>query len=844
MLCDGFICVSHFCCVVLVLLTKTLKRKESLLFAPLSNVGMVSFDQDAVYIDIDKTVYTKKEHLASRMEAGEAADDDDEEESISADAPTGMIRSLQDVQFGVDEKMQQSSLRIFKGSQPVVAGTDSSSDEESEQEDEQSVEENDRGNPSDEYSNSDSDSSSEDESDGSDSSVSSAGKMANVHGVEDLQVDNVFTTQDDVSSRSKTEMVNRARDAFLERQASNVNLQEMIYGSSKVVPIETDDRLEDDDDGNMSDGSEELFKPKSKYGSAVVQKTKSRATESTKLLTHSLGENDSSLSNSGVISVALWLNDDSLVESIRDRFVTGKWNNNETEEKASDDDEFGEFEDLETGETFGGEASDGIEVEDDDSVDLAQMTDDERREYHAKKKAERKSAFDKNYDDETKERSGDGTEQAETEFMETLKREKEARLARNREEFGGEGEKSRLRHEGFRPGIYCRVELEDVPAAFVQSFDPNFPLVLGGLTPQESNLGLVRCRFKKHRWHKKILKCNDPLVFSIGWRRFQSIPVYSTEDQNGRYRYLKYTPEHMHCTATFYGPQVPPNTGLLAIQTMTGNIPGFRIAATGVVLELNASFQIVKKLKLVGTPTKIYKNTAFITGMFNSDLEVSRFEGGSIRTVSGIRGQIKKALREGHPGSFRATFEDKIVLSDIVFCRTWMPVEIQRYYNPVTNHLSPDGLVGWRAMKPKAVLHIETDTPIELNKDSLYRPIEREEHKPSKLVLSKKLEEALPYASKEKNEAKRKKKGYLSKRAVMLEPEERERITFINALNTLRKQKTKLRKAKKAEKREEKEKKEAKSNEALLAARKVNKKRQHRAEGKRTQLREAKKQKR
>ena len=110
------------------------------------------------------------------------------------------------------------------------------------------------------------------------------------------------------------------------------------------------------------------------------------------------------------------------------------------------------------------------------------------------------------------------------------------------------------------------------------------------------------------------------------------------------------------------------------------HVAGFRISLTGTALEMSASASIVKKLKLVGTPTKIFKNTAFVTGMFNSALEVAKFEGSKLKTVSGIRGQIKKAVKGDAEsgGSFRATFEDKILMSDIVFCRLWVPVEVRR----------------------------------------------------------------------------------------------------------------------------------------------------------------------
>ena len=51
----------------------------------------------------------------------------------------------------------------------------------------------------------------------------------------------------------------------------------------------------------------------------------------------------------------------------------------------------------------------------------------------------------------------------------------------------------------------------------------------------------------------------------------------------------------------------------------------FRLCVTGVVVEVSTQFKVMKKLKLIGEPYKIEKNTAFIKGMFNSALEVTKF---------------------------------------------------------------------------------------------------------------------------------------------------------------------------------------------------------------------------
>jgi len=158
----------------------------------------------------------------------------------------------------------------------------------------------------------------------------------------------------------------------------------------------------------------------------------------------------------------------------------------------------------------------------------------------------------------------------------------------------------------------------------------------------------------------------------------------------------------------------------------------------------------VKKLKLTGEPYKIFKKTAFIKGMFNTSLEVAKFEKAAIRTVSGVRGIVKKNLASPE-GAFRATFEDKILMSDIVFLKTWFQVEVPKYYAVVTNLLKESGeRSNWKGMRTKYQLKKDANIQNPIDHDSLYREIKREPKVFTPLQVPKKLQAELPYSLKPK----------------------------------------------------------------------------------------------
>ncbi|CAL9776169.1 unnamed protein product [Musa acuminata subsp. burmannicoides] len=840
---------------------KGLRDKEKLFYAPMSGLGDLLYDKDAVYININ-------DHLVQFSKV-------DEDTSASGkgndrDVGVALVKTLQNTRYSIDEKLEQSFINLF-GRKPPSASDDNVDANESrysqrhvsildreddDRLDDKEVSDDDEAGTKEVIAESESDDSDgdnnctmDDDHEGdqqitafshdlkeeiefhngrfrrrvissdykynSDLQDSEGDDMQELDDDDDddddlgdhMDVGSESSEGDeDLNSEDEGENVSKWKESLLAKTVSrqNGNLMQLVYGRNVTASTTTSQEAHDSSESDDSD--EDFFMPKG---------------ERTKKLSDNLDVDivdteDSSKFNN--IQLKDW-SDEDLVKSIRDRFVTGDWSKAAqrglgTEDVGDNETVFGDFEDLETGEVFKGTPEDN-----DKSSGSFRMGDDQEMEERRLKKLALRAKFDGQDDgsdlSDEEEHNKRKFNQNQTDaggYFDKLKEEIELRKQMNIAELNDLDEATRVEVEGFRIGTYLRLEIHGIPFEMVEYFDPRHPILVGGVALGEENVGYMQARLKRHRWHKKVLKTRDPIIISVGWRRYQTIPIYAIEDRNGRYRMLKYTPEHMHCLAMFWGPLAPPKTGILALQTLSNNQTGFRITATGAVQEFNHAAQIMKKVKLVGCPLKIFKKTALIKDMFTSDLEIAKFEGAAIRTVSGIRGQVKKAAKvelgnqpkkKGESvkeGIARCTFEDRILMSDIVFLRAWTRVEIPRFYNPVTTSLQPRDQT-WKGMKTVAELRRDNNLPVPYNKDSVYKPIERKPRKFNSLVIPRKLQAALPFASKPKDKPARKRPSLESRRAVVMEPHERKVHALVQHLQQIKNEKMRKRKTKEQEKK-------------------------------------------
>lgn len=782
---------------------KRLEDKQRIIYAPMSDVNGVLIDKDAVYIDV------KNEN--GRLFKSE--------EDMSNGIGGKLTEELKNASNFLDKRTKQGGVRLFSDGKNIENDDDEDEmlDLDDGEEDELDLEDPEElkgvsGRSSFRHAKATSkisevkESNEDVEDDGSDSEIPSDDEWSKI------------------GAKLNHIEIKRTWDLNKLIYMDNVQADDAVNrwrGENEKTGSETDGELVDDasDDSDAND-DDDFFKKKNLSGSNDLK------------------------SNTEKFSVeemsGKWTEDSDSMNKLKERFFLSPKQRLKLELEAKEKGELGEedygyFEDLEAEEelakdeaedevnsdadpaktdmtdftNFDEEEANDEEDEDEDEED-GELSIEKQREINARKKERLKKQFEEEEESNDPESANPFAEH--DNWYDFQKAKMANQLTINQTELSKLDKDTRVKIEGYQAGSYVKLTFEKLPMEFIKNFDPKYPIIIGGLLPTEERFGFMNARIRRHRWHKKILKTNDPLILSLGWRRFQTLPIYTTTDSRTRTRMLKYTPEHAYCFTSFYGPLVAPNTSFCGIQVVDKDHTrgGFRIAATGVIEDLNAEVEIVKKLKLVGYPSKIFKNTAFIKDMFSSAMEVAKFEGASIKTVSGIRGEIKRAL--SHPeGEFRATFEDKIRISDTVILRTWYPIKPKKYYNPVSSLLlsEKDNWKGMRLTGEVRAMNGVTSQAIS-DKDSQYKKIERVEKKFSGLKVPKSIRSSLPFSEQIPHTLQKGKDSYRAQReradghlAVVLSEAEKAQRKLLETVGAIKKDKDLKRKSKKQEKNDE-----------------------------------------
>jgi ribosome biogenesis protein BMS1 len=137
----------------------------------------------------------------------------------------------------------------------------------------------------------------------------------------------------------------------------------------------------------------------------------------------------------------------------------------------------------------------------------------------------------------------------------------------------------------------------------------------------------------------------------------------------------------------------------------------------------------------------------------------------------------------------------------------------------------------WQGMKTVYELRKERQLKIPQNPDSAYHPIVRKPRKFNPLHIPKSLQARLPFKTVPKLEKPRKKPTLASRRARVLEPEEKKRMELLVELGTFKNEKLRAKKEKMKQKLAEYQKMKAKEEAERERKQKMNRKRLYRLEG-------------
>jgi ribosome biogenesis protein BMS1 len=521
---------------------RSLNQQERVIYGPMSDLGSVFVDKDAAYVSLSKP------SLRFDAEAPEKTEGEQ------------MVLGLQQSTVPLDDALEHAELRLFSGSnEPLrrpaptedAAVEGEASDEEEEEEEEQDEEDDEEENGS---------------------------NWGGGEGDDDEQMDDEEEEEDEQDDEEeeedalRTKMRLRGMEAFAERKqaADKKNLMRLVYETNQhsAAAAGGEQALDEDEfftmrttEQNVWDRDDcfrvkmdperlavvarvaELAQKYGKGGAAGKMGAGSdeEVEDDFEILENSESSSDEEGGAEGGGSNKLGSNnnapaeekeedneeDMALLERLKALFTAGRWEGLGVKE---------------------GNNNAGEEMEDegeDEKEDGENDGDDDSAERRLKEKRSKKEQFVEELEEGKRQPKGrdkffESTREAQsTAFFDTMKDsiKQEAELVRN--EFASLTPEQRYDLLGIPAGKYVRIVLHDVPAPVVANWDGHRPLIVGGIAATDgmdnpenptTGFGFIKTRMKRHRWYGKILKSGNPLIVSVGWRRYETCPIFSKQD--------------------------------------------------------------------------------------------------------------------------------------------------------------------------------------------------------------------------------------------------------------------------------------------------------------------------
>lgn len=397
---------------------KRLGDRERILYAPMAgNMDGIIYDKDAVYITLpDQAVRFTKED-------GEGSDDDEDDEE-QLEEGVQMVRDLQQVRIGIDENIESKRMQMLSDGAAMTSSTFGEKRRRKVRFEDESEEEKDAKSSDDDQS-----------EDGEDSEEEEGEEIERDDDDDDENNDNddyenggndYDENEEDVGEDVEAKAALRWKEMRMERVSKRLaseshSLARYIYGNAVEGREDVDD---DKDDVDNNDG--ELFEKK-----------------------NASGQDDVSLDASRLGSpVTNWEEDEEACAELRlRRFATGSRESKALANGVGSDEEqvFGDFEDLETGEKFGGRREE-MDGEDSGGEDCGEELTKKREETKRRFDAEYENRKGQNEDDDEVKRETDGDWNA------GIEEERKRLEERRKEELEKMDETTRREIEGILPG--------------------------------------------------------------------------------------------------------------------------------------------------------------------------------------------------------------------------------------------------------------------------------------------------------------------------------------------------------------------------------------------------------